>query len=189
MPYFPSEVIGDPDYTPRTEVVDVQIKMIDHAGNRHSQNIGDVPEEATDGQARSLAEAIGIVSNAGVYEVNRTQVYKISPAKSRVYDDVYGEVGDILTLTFQNNSGILKRVQVPAPDRSFFVDGTQLKTDDPAIQDIIDSAKAILNAGTGGTYEFYRWTLSDGRGNRYQAPVKPTVAEPTVGSNPPPDFE
>jgi hypothetical protein len=99
--------------------------------------------------------------------------------QNTVYDEVYGRTADALILIFQNATGQVQRVSVPAPDLSIFTaDGETPDLTNGLFVAARDAILAVLPAG----YTFSRAYLK-GIGTRRRTPLP--VDEPGVLDNPP----
>lgn len=173
-----------PDFSgaARETYAQISISLRDFAGNSATATIAQANGAANAATVTAVREAVGAISNARVMTTRLSNVDSVindaDPANT-VYDEVYGRAADALVMIFQNATGDVQRVSIPAPDLSIFqADG---ETPDLSNALFIAARDAIQTAMPAG-FVFARAYLK-GIGTRRRVPL-PT-AEPGVGENPP----
>lgn len=144
----------------------------------------------TEAMLDALEDALGGLSNAGVYRVQGAGVKKeVAYSNVLVYDEAHS-LGVDLIFTFQNDANLeTRQFFLPAPDAALFSNGVVLKPADDPVQGtrILAAITALGNAfntdGVAGDWLFVSGYLSTAKSEekRY-VPNAEGVAEPPAGT-------
>lgn len=195
MPGFPGYDILDPT-AGKQRNAGVSIKLVAVDGTSFSSRLSGLgAQDMAIGEKTRLSEAMGAISNMGVYEIVEDRTTRINIADATAFDEAYANPNDILVMHFENNNGEKYTVDVPAPDVRFFeTDTVTLKsrtdaTDGAVIGELIDACENVINTSFLPVNSF-----SFVRGVRRQRKLKlaqgvkprPVAAEPAAapGTNP-----
>lgn len=182
--YIAQARVNMPDFSAAAKetYAQVSIQLRDFTGQSRSAALARANPAVTGGQVDTLRTAIGNMSNARVMSESANVVEAIiNPADplNTVFDEAYSTVNDAIILVFQNATGDVQRLRVPAPDLSIFQpDGETVDLTNGLFTATRDAALAVLPTG----YIFSRVYL-EGLGKRVRVPL-PT-AEPLSTDSPP----
>lgn len=190
---------GFPDYDPldipnwlngKQREAGVSVKFVAADGITYSARLSGLgAADLAIGEKTRLAEAMGAVSNMGVYELVEDKTTSVNIIDAEAYDEAYANPGDILVLHFENASAEKYTVDVPAPDARFFEsDGVTLKprtdaTDGTVIGELIDASLNVINTSflPVNTFAFVRGVR---RQRKMRLPAgqrpRPAVSEPAA---------
>lgn len=173
-----------PDFSasPTETYATVTISLRDFTGKSRTATISRADAGVSAGAVDALRTAIGNMSNARVMSesaaVTQAIVNEADPLNT-VFDEAYSTVNDAIVMIFQNATGSVQRLRIPAPDLSIFQpDGETVDLENALFVAARDAALAVLPAG----YLFKRVYL-EGVGKRIRTPLP--VAEPADADNPP----
>jgi hypothetical protein len=162
--------------------------LVAHDGLTYSVNVPDLggAVDLVVGEKMAFADAVGAVSNMGVYRVTEGKVNSIRIADAAALDEIHGNPANVLAMTYENNNLEKIVVDIPAPDATLFEnDGVTLKPRTDAtvgtlIGDLIDATETLINNTfvPANSFEFTRGVL---RTRKVSLPSgqkpKPTIAE------------
>lgn len=183
MPDFPPILDA-----PRSQVRAMGLSFVDSNGRNGSSYV-ELPVTVSDALLNALRTALGNGSNAALEESRYTNKNTIlSRTTITAYDEKYPSIEDVAVFQFQDNTGDVQTLELPAPDSTLFFQNGDRLTIDPArvlSSAIIAAALAALN-DNGGTYTYsrgYKATHRKGRAGK-QAKVLPQFTEPGAGDLP-----
>lgn len=186
MPDFP-----DPADVPQTTEFSTSIQFVDHRGKKRSAGV--VHGAATPAEVNAFRASLGNASNAAVIAVDSsavTKVLNISNPNFVVFDEAYSSSDHVAVFVFQDDTGDMKTIELPAPDLSIFYP-TDGETVDPlnalAANIILNGAKLLNSDGAGaypGTYAYVRGFLSTRSNSRRRQRQVPKITEPDTGDQP-----
>jgi len=142
--------------------------------------------DLTVGENFEVADALGALSNMGVYRVSEGKENEIKIANAVANDETHGDPSMVLVMTFENDNLEKVSIDVPAPDATLFApDGVTLKDRTDAtvgaiIGRAIDAIEVVLNTSfaPNNSYQFTRGMLRSRKVSMPKAPAAhPTVAE------------
>lgn len=191
MPGFPGFDILDPT-AGQFRNTGLSVRLVAHDGTTYSTRMSGMGAvDILIGDRYALAEAIGAVSNMGVYELAEDRTTRINIVDAVTYDEAFSNGNSVLTIHLENNNGEKYTVDIPAPDaRLFESDGVTLKPrTDATVGGVIDALltaiTVVLNASfaPANTYAFVRGVRRSRKVKLPQGskPI-PSVSEPTGNS-------
>lgn len=92
----------------------LSFSFIDDSGKKKAKSIKADPA-VTDAQIQALAVALGNGTNAVLYKVEKSLVWRAAPDSSLAVDAEQNSVADEVIITFQKNDGTTQRIGIPAP--------------------------------------------------------------------------
>lgn len=126
MPRTAPAVDGTPDFAR------VSMTFTDYTGDQRSVSLL-IPAATTDANIEAMADAIGDVTHANLWRVEKTFVYEGDSSKSNAQDDGRSSVYDNVVILFRNAT--TRQTQdafIPAPYESLFIADTDNPDTDPA---------------------------------------------------------
>jgi hypothetical protein len=138
------------------------------------------------GENFAVAEAIGELSNMGVYIVREGKESWLSIPNAEAVDEMHASPSTVLAMQFENNNGEKVTVDIPAPEATLFAaDGFTLRDRTDAtvgtlIGAAIDAIETVLNTSylPNNSYAYVRGVLRSRKFASPKAPgAKPTVLE------------
>jgi hypothetical protein len=175
--------------TPLETVQNFSISFIGIEGERKTRSIK-VGASFTETMLDNLENALGGISNAGVYRVQGAGVKKeVAIPTVLVYDEAHG-INDDLIFTFQHDTTLeTRQFFLPAPDAALFQNGVTLKPADDAVQGarILQAINALAAAfetdGVAGNWLYASGYLSTARASEKRTvPNAGSVEEPPTGT-------
>jgi len=164
----------------------VSVGLVAHNGIKYSVNVPGLggAVDLVVGEKMALADAIGAVSNMGVYRVTEGKVNDIRIADAVANDEAHSDPSNVLSMTFENDNLEKIVIDIPAPDATLFAgDGVTLldRTDATVgtlIGDLIDAAEQVINStyAPANSFEYVRGVL---RTRKVKLPTG-MLAVPTV---------
>lgn len=198
MPDFPA--VSGPISVPRRIKHRYSISMLDHRGKRRAASVTMNPL-ATVAMLNAIRTAVGQASNAAVIETNSTSTEYILNVAARAvvtFDEGYSTIDHVAVMIYQDNTGTVVDLEIPAPDLSLFEpDGETIDPSNARVAAINTAVLAALNVGDptvtppipNGSFAFVRGYLSTRAGERCRPRILPGggVIEPSGGQLPPSD--
>lgn len=172
----------------------ISSQLMDVRGKVRTATIAASPD-ATAISIDLVLDAIGNASNAAQITRENTQSTQvINPLNPLVlfYDESYSTVEQVAVFFFQDDSGNVETLEVPAPDLSLFeaTNREVINPFDDRSAAIITAVTGALNAGTvAGTYAYNKGYLATRRTTRARVRAIPgidQIVEPGVGDLPEP---
>jgi hypothetical protein len=146
------------------------IGFIDMYGRTKNVRVGGVSNATNDTEVNELRDALGKVSNAGVYFDTFERTYQINKDDARAFTDQHASVSDIAYLVFVRNDNDVEfrqTIEVPAIDDSYVLPGGAIDSTDDDIIALIAKIEAVLNnrfAPEDNKYAFSYGKVSDRKG-------------------------
>lgn len=123
--------------------VTVSFRWIDASGDVRTDSINVLPAQATNANIEAMAAALGLISNADLYEVQVSQRYTAVADSSNAVDAPKDSAFDAIVVQAKNNLGESKRMFIPAPEAGNFISGTD--EIDPTETDLAAALAAYVN--------------------------------------------
>jgi hypothetical protein len=175
-----------PGFGGATPIVTAQAfvaELVGYSGETRSTGIGRPPTSVTKAQYVALANAIGEVSNMGLFRWQGGGDSQQIPIRlATAYDELHDE-NRTLIVTFQDaNSTDQHTARIPAPDAGLFVGGVRLNdpSEDTRIQTLVSAFTTVLNAG-GANYGYASGYLDSATAAERRK--RPMAAEPASGTD------
>lgn len=162
----------------------LSVGFVDFSGRVRSSRL-EVPTTSTTQNVNDLVDAMGNMSNAAVYSRKRdSEDFAPNTALLTTFDEAFASVSDALVFVYVNAANERFYIEVPAPDAVVLTaDGSGIAFDNPLVQAFLD-AYAVLWP----TRSLVSAYVSSRKAARIGGTsVRPNVAEPGAGQNPPPD--
>ena len=161
----------------------LSVGFVDFSGRVRSSRL-EVPTTSTTQNVNDLVDAMGNLSNAAVYSRKRdSEDFAPNTALLTTFDEAFASVSDALVFVYVNAANERFYIEVPAPDAVVLTaDGSGIAFDNPLVQAFLDAYAVLWPARS-----LVSAYVSSRKAQRIGGTsVRPNVAEPGAGQNPPP---
>jgi hypothetical protein len=147
------------------------IGFVDKYGRTRTSRVGGIDNTTTDGEVNTLRNAMGAVSNAGVYFDVFERKYQVNKTDAEFFEGNHSSVSDLAYLVFvrnDNDTEFREVVEIPAIDEGYVLPGGSIDSTHADIQAVVTAAEAVLNKRFGvddAKYRFSYGKVSDRKGD------------------------